>query len=309
MAAPKLAILAHSLSANVERFEIRDRRFAADLATRAIEWPTGDGKANRHSMLADCELVLAASRTADGATKHNIVDANPTASNPKPPDEPVNLSLPALARLPGGGLPVEIASLPKKIAELQPARSPVASVEPNRLPEEIASRPIHDEMQPPRANEPRRLPDDNGPTARLSHSEIEKTSATQSADWSHMEFRAVLRELRSADYDSVAKAERELRRRGVTGRLLELARRAADPDPHVRQGLAETLPDLPGVDARPWLLELSYDENPKVRAAAVTLMATSGDLELLRRVRQVSLDDPDDYTRAQAEKALPKQRR
>ena len=67
--------------------------------------------------------------------------------------------------------------------------------------------------------------------------------------------------------------------------------------------------DLPGVDARPWLLELSYDENPKVRAAAVTLMATSGDLEMLRRVRQVSLDDPDDYTRAQAEKALPKQRR
>jgi HEAT repeat protein len=124
-----------------------------------------------------------------------------------------------------------------------------------------------------------------------------------------MEFRAVLRELRSGDPDSTAKAERELRRRGVTGRLLELARRAADPDPRVRQELAETLPELAGIDARPWLMELSYDENPKVRAAAVTLMATSGDLELLRRVRQVSLDDPDDYTRAQAEKALPKPRR
>jgi len=91
--------------------------------------------------------------------------------------------------------------------------------------------------------------------------------------------------------------------------LVELARRAADPNPAVRLELAESLPTFSGVDARPWLLELSYDDDPRVRTAAVTLMATSGDIDLLKRVQQVSLDDPDDHTRAQAEKALPKQKR
>jgi hypothetical protein len=62
---------------------------------------------------------------------------------------------------------------------------------------------------------------------------------------------------------------------------------------------------LPGIDAKPWLLELSYDEDSEVRGAAVTLMATSGDLELLKRVEQISRDDTDDHTRAQAAKALP----
>ena len=95
----------------------------------------------------------------------------------------------------------------------------------------------------------------------------------------------------------------------MQGPLIELARRAGDPDPAVRRQFAESLPTLDGVDARPWLLELSYDDDPQVRAAAVTLMATSGDLELLKRVRQVSLDDPDDHTRAQAEKALPNSKR
>ncbi len=42
-----------------------------------------------------------------------------------------------------------------------------------------------------------------------------------------------------------------------------------------------------------------------MRVTAVTLMATSGDLELLKRVEQISRDDPDDHTRAQAAKALP----
>ena len=90
----------------------------------------------------------------------------------------------------------------------------------------------------------------------------------------------------------------ELERRGVTGPLVELARRAGDPNPSVRRQFAESLPTLDGVDARPWLLELSYDEDAEVRAAAVTLMATSGDFELLKRVQQVSLDDPDDHIRA-----------
>ena len=48
---------------------------------------------------------------------------------------------------------------------------------------------------------------------------------------------------------------------GSAARSSILARRATDPDPKVRRELAESLPSLPGIDAKPWLLELSYDEN------------------------------------------------
>jgi HEAT repeat protein len=101
----------------------------------------------------------------------------------------------------------------------------------------------------------------------------------------------------------------ELERRGLSSPLVDVGRRATDPDPKVRRQLAEALPSLPGVDARPWLLQLSYDENAQVRATAVTLMATSGDLEMVKRLEQISRDDPDDYTRGQAAKALaPRER-
>ncbi|HKD36830.1 MAG TPA: HEAT repeat domain-containing protein, partial [Pirellulales bacterium] len=131
-------------------------------------------------------------------------------------------------------------------------------------------------------------------------------SEAPAASLSIARLREVAEKLDAGDAQITAAAQAELERRGVSGPLVELARRLADHDPAVRLQLAESLPTLAGVDARPWLLELSYDEDPQVRAAAVTLMATSGDIELLKRVQQVALDDPDDHTRAQAEKALPR---
>ena len=153
------------------------------------------------------------------------------------------------------------------------------------------------------------------PNAASARREAEQTAALMRpgadgrAAWKRLALHDVLRRLQAEDRKTTAAAEAELERRGITGPLLDLARRAADPDPEVRRQLAESLPTLPGVDARPWLLELSYDDDPEVRTTAVTLMATSGDMELLKRVQQVSLEDPDDHTRAQAAKALPRQRR
>jgi hypothetical protein len=146
-------------------------------------------------------------------------------------------------------------------------------------------------------------------TADRQSAELMQPGAAGLAAWHGLKVREVMHKLDEADPQVVAAARVELDRRGVKGPLVELARRAADPNPAVRLQLAESLPTLNGVDARPWLLELSYDDDAAVRAAAVTLMATSGDLDLLKRVQQVSLDDPDDHTRAQAEKALPRAKR
>ncbi|HEV2968348.1 MAG TPA: HEAT repeat domain-containing protein [Pirellulales bacterium] len=333
----KLTVLAHSLVESSARFDSSNRRFAADMALRMIQWPLQAGDdARRNALLADCEAVLAlcasprpapfaaALKRFDPEVHLARADESEQSSATSTSDPNVDLdaveSLPTIARLPGGGLPVELASLPPPIPIAALPAKPQA-VEPNRLPEHIVAQPLNDTAEPPAlldqapaANQPRRLPlndTGSGSTRRLDaqidkrkSAELLQTGATGAAAWQRLELHEVMQALLTADPRLQSAATAELEHRGLTGPLAELAHGAADPDPIVRRQLAESLPQLPGVDARPWLLELSYDEDSNVRATAVTLMATSGDLDLLKRVQQVSRDDPDDHTRAQAEKAL-----
>jgi hypothetical protein len=95
-------------------------------------------------------------------------------------------------------------------------------------------------------------------------------------------------------------AAAELKRRGLSPRLVELGKRLTDPDPKERRHWAELLPRMSGIDAKPWLLWLSHDQDPDVRLAVVTLMATSGDPDMLNRVSQMGRDDDDPRIQAQA---------
>jgi hypothetical protein len=321
----KLSKLAESLAVASREFDAPTRRFAADLALRILHWPHEDGDARRPALLAWCEAVLAAAAAPRGAPSVIAMQPATTAPTVMSDNAGADESLPVLARYPGGGLPVELASLPpREIANLRHGDAEIQPAgEPNRLPEQFATKPLGETSEPPdpfdrapAANRPRRLPvaGDASQSARLLSGDAAdrlpaEINLSYAAAWKGLKIRELMPKLDSADPQVAANARGELNRRGVTGPLIDLARRAADPNPTVRLELAESLPTLNGVDARPWLLELSYDDDPKVRTAAVTLMATSGDLDLLKRVQQVSLDDPDDHTRAQAEKALPKQKR
>ena len=157
-------------------------------------------------------------------------------------------------------------------------------------------------------NQPRRLPATAVNPSDIRHLAVEVQRDVPTPDdvaaWHRLKPREVMRQLHVNDPRVVAAARVELEQRGVTGSLVEVARLATDPDPQVRKSLAESLPSLAGVDAKPWLLELSYDDDPQVRATAVTLMATSGDLELLKRWSKSRARTPT-TTPAQAAKALP----
>ena len=345
-AATKLSILAQALAKSSGQFDAANKRLAADMALRILNWPhDGSDDMGRAALMADCEAVLAVTSTSPPATLlatksrrkkdfdvHTAgaeidFDPPPTpASNEIAPNADDVDALPRLARFPGGGLPFELASLPPPYELPRPRTTKPAAVEPNRLPERIEGRPLNGDSADsdstdgaPTANQPRRLPSANGEPGdvRQLNAQIDARRAADLlrpgndglAAWKQLALRDVMRELHSGEPRLATAAAGELERRGISGPLVALARRAGDPDPAVRRQFAESLPMLDGVDARPWLLELSYDDDPQVRATAVTLMATSGDLELLKRVRQVSLDDPDDHTRAQAEKALPNSKR
>jgi len=67
-----------------------------------------------------------------------------------------------------------------------------------------------------------------------------------------------------------------------------------DPDANVRLQLIQSLPQMSGIDSRPWMLWLSRDQDPQVRKAAVAVIATSADPALLQRVRELEREETDD---------------
>jgi hypothetical protein len=111
----------------------------------------------------------------------------------------------------------------------------------------------------------------------------------------------LMRQWQQADPAAAAQVGAELRRRGFTEVHLELTRGLFDPNPAVRKALARALPRLQSVDAAPWLLHLSHDEDAEVRLTAVTLIGTTGDPNLLEQVEAAARQDSDPRVRDQAE--------
>ena len=72
----------------------------------------------------------------------------------------------------------------------------------------------------------------------------------------------------------------------------------------MRQEVVEALPVLDAVNSREWLVWLSHDRDAGVRRAAITLLATSGDPEIQKRIRQAAETDADPAIRQQARAAL-----
>ena len=111
-------------------------------------------------------------------------------------------------------------------------------------------------------------------------------------------------ELTSADAQLADQARRELERRGFRPDEIELGRRFADADGPRRRLLLESLPSQPGLDLRPWLLHFATDDDPQVRLAAITIMATTRDPQLLDRVKQSVFADADEEVRRTARRLL-----
>jgi hypothetical protein len=99
-------------------------------------------------------------------------------------------------------------------------------------------------------------------------------------------------------------ARAELDRRGFSPRQIDVGEHLVSPDAAERLQWIEWLPGIRGVDARFWLLRLSHDPNPHVRRAAVGLLATDRDPEVVRRLQRVVVEDPDERIRNQASRAV-----
>lgn len=303
LAAARMTLLASTLAEQVESWSPQARDIAASLARRMLNMRFEAEHGDTRDLLVSCERVLRHSVPLERAVARDVVVTDRTAPLVPSPAEvrpPLNYLVENVSPpLPGGGLPV-----------LPPLDGPLD--DPPVLAEE--STPEASPAEGPRLEEPRRLVLEVGPVRRSQPEPNESTDsgepdvvankpAASSAGDVPETIRLVML-LHAGDGEQVSRAHLELRAQGFSSHQIEVVKRLFDPDPQVRQQSARALPGVRGMNAKPWLLWLTRDENADVRLVAIGLLATSRDPELTARMREIANDDADSRVRRQAERYL-----
>ncbi len=362
----RLAALAQALAGRVEQFGPTARSDAAELAARILLWPLDSETTSAREVIAACDTILQVvhaprHRVARGAglgAPDQMPAALPSGRGEdlgEPGSEalwPQDVPFPGaaqdaardqpvaeMARLPGGGLPIEWFPTPPGEAPgaVSTARRP--EDEPGLLPRppdarrlgpgppgsvggQGAAEPddqtpgVHQPAPPDRAqttilNGEMRLGPEAmgaGTTGRAAVPAAASSAGGQVDSLAAWDVLDLMRRLHDDDQAAAGAARGELARRGFGARELELARRLTDPRPEVRRELAEVLAGLAGVDAVVWLRWLSRDQDADVRLAAVTVMATTGDPALLREIEEIARQDPHPRVREAAVRLADRRR-
>ncbi|HWB09137.1 MAG TPA: hypothetical protein VG826_07935 [Pirellulales bacterium] len=286
---------ARSLAENIDRLPVASRPRAARLAMRIVALLQKSPAIDSGEITAACDRVL---RACDGSADA-LAASTEDLSNPAtvweteslerdepdqvvhartvlPPDHSMYLELAELAPpdLPraDGTSDVQprllLSSEARPLATSSPAgASPVASVNTDRV--------------------------GNGAESDPGTSTAQRLQEVDSVDLFAL--------LNGADD---AQAAAELAERGFSPRQIEVGRHLVSRDAAERLRWVEVLPGIRGVDARFWLLRLSRDTNVHVRRSAVGLLATDRDPEVIRRLRQIAIEETDADLRDQASRAL-----
>lgn len=105
--------------------------------------------------------------------------------------------------------------------------------------------------------------------------------------------RTLLARWLDAEPEAAALIEAELAERGLHSMPRDLVRQFLSDVVDERVKLVQKLIVRPRLDAKPWLTLLADDASAEVRLAAVSVMATSNDPELIDKAWQVALHDRD----------------
>lgn len=119
----------------------------------------------------------------------------------------------------------------------------------------------------------------------------------------------LMRQLGDEDAEFASLIKAELTRRGFGPLQFELAARLFNENPQVRVELVRMLPRMTSVRATEWLLRLAEDVDAEVRYQALSMLATSSDLDLLARVQEMARMDSEPRTRLLAERIDDRLRR
>ncbi len=271
--------LMHELAKRMDQYSPLGRRAAAELATRRIAAPRAQSPEAYARFLTDCQQILTFQSPADVSATvqtdpHDLAAQRAQLQRLKQPEyllSPSSDSKVLLAPLPSSEVEPPTPRIRANEAEAsQGAGRPQLRAPQTAL--ELEPSPV---SSTPAANQPASL-----------------TSPLKS-----MPLIELLTQLHINDAAQASTAERELVRRGITPRQIEIGRALTSPLASERRRWADALPNLAEIDAKPWLLWLSRDADADVRRTVVTLMATSREPELLRRLAEIAATDENEMVR------------
>ena len=110
--------------------------------------------------------------------------------------------------------------------------------------------------------------------------------------------------LHDDDVETQHLCEAVLRSRGLSDAHVELARLISDPSPTARLRVLDRLGRTADLDPSAWLMRLSQDPSPAIRAAAVRAAASYAKVDLAERLREMARDDPSETIRQIAQHYL-----
>lgn len=297
VAAPRQGKLARALADAWPRLDSSARVVAAEIVGRFLSCGPGEGRAGDAELLTACAEVLRAgamSHAGPHQSELRTLATRPASADSTAPvtDRKDSLKTPGLAS--ALDAPLGRAE-PKSPGHADvPAPLPPAVGAPNPLRESSVGAakavPIAGSTSAA-SNEPRQLPPVR--QARLDDDPL-RNETNDAGPVGAADLRQLARLLNDESPQRVAEARKDLQERGFSTLEVNLARQLAHADPAVRKKLARVLPDTVGVDAAPWLLELSRDADADVRLEAMTLLATTGDPALLDALRKLVTADPDE---------------
>ncbi len=301
-AAPKLTLLVDALASRASNYEPESRKLAADLALRVLRWPIeGVSTGDRDHLLSASVKVLQADAPEEDTARTKV------AEKPRQASASATLQQPRFAKnLPMSMKDLPFAPSPNESAPSSQPSKPADAPRKLELSTNVEPTPITPPAEP---NTPASVSAGIDKGLSLQDSAVVTAGGRITAEELHqVPAIELFRLLWSGSTHGAATIEAEMSRRGYTPRQIEVGKGLTDPDPSQRQRWTELLPGLSGIDAKPWLLWLSRDPHPDVRLSAITLMATSNDPEMLRRVAEVGRSDTDARVRDQAARISADQR-
>ncbi len=312
----KVARLAELLSSRVEQWEVPARSIAADLARRIINWPAYSQRFRRPDVIAHCERILRSMAVAGPSPSSDVAEpdvpdrgstiaAAQAATHDTDPQGVMNIPL---AGETGGGLHIEEVQIPPFPPSLADAvvPSPLVGDEPQLIPPIGKQLPyvMFPENESPLADPVPPMPVSPAPRelAPQLQDDSEATHMPSAAkkrlefELEHLPDLDLIRRLNDPRTWMATAAESQLENRGFGEAELNLARVVACSDVQKRCQLAASLDRFTKAPSR-WLFWLSYDPDPSVRRTVISLMATSQDPRLQRRLRELLTTELDTSVR------------
>jgi hypothetical protein len=299
LGAKKIADLVTLLHRDFDKLPADSKQFAANIALRALIWPTDNTSVDELDMIVQCEDILRqVPRLAVAARPMNIA---PVSLPPLQKEWGTENLIPT--PLPGGSLPIGIAETPN----LAPIYEPPQTLAPNTnapdsgYPQSAPSpfpSPSTEFSPPSPIGQPNLLPNRDAapiqPTGNSAHRSDEQAyrnstgnpanqyPARQVANHTDVPATVYTRwfyQLNDSDPRSVEQAKQQLTGLGFDSQAIEIARRCFHPETAVRRDIANRLPRL-AIDAAPWLHILMEDHDIEVRRAVYGIISTSSNKQL-----------------------------